>query len=399
MLIHKFKINKIGFKYTSKKKEEFALYLKNLDDNIIPTVSIININKYNLINNLYEIAFFFKIKNIKNPKKNIFIQCDTNIKNEILLINNCMAAIDLDINPSNITTPKMLSIFIKNLFKNVKGVKIRILSAKKIKKEGLNLLYALGNGSINKPYFVIIERIIPNKSNTCIVGKGITFDAGGTNIKVSKSIYDMKFDKTGAVYSLYAIKHIIETTNNISIVGLLPFSENIITNSSLKPGDVIKSYSGKTVEILDTDAEGRLVLADALAYSKKYNPKLLIDIATLTGAASAINCYHSGYFYTSSRYLRDYIETISYKLNERMIGMPSWIKKNMLKSTVADIKNYSLECHDSFTATMFLHEFIPKNVKNWIHIDLAHEIYKNGEISIPNGKGILTLIEIIKKMN
>lgn len=399
MLVQKKKIENESFKYSNRTKEYFKNFFNNIDKNYTPVISVSCKNKYDLINSLYEIAFFFKIKNIKNPKKNIIIQSDANIKDEILLINNCMSAIDLNINPSNIATPKMLSIFIKNLFKNIKGVKIKILSSQQIKKEGLNLLYAVGNGSINEPYFVIIERLISNKPNTCIVGKGITFDAGGTNIKTTDSINDMKYDKTGAVYSLYAIKHIIETQKNISIVALLPFSENIITKSSLKPGDVIKSYNGKTVEILNTDAEGRLILADALAYSERYKPKLLIDIATLTGSATKINCYHSGYFYCSSRYLKDYIELTSYKLNERMIGMPSWVNKEMLESSVADIKNFSMKCNDAFTATMFLREFIPKNIKNWLHIDLAHEIYKDKEISIPNGKGIFTLIEIIKKMN
>jgi leucyl aminopeptidase len=390
--------NKVDFIYNNNKEDLKYFFLK-LPNDYVPTISVFSKNKYSLLVKLYDIAFEYKVRNIKTPNKNIYIHCSKNINHEILMINNCMDAIDLDIKPSNIATPRMLSIFIKNLFRNVKGVNIKILSSVEIKKKGLNLLYSLGNGTYNKPYFVIIERIIPNKPNNCIVGKGITFDAGGTNIKTHKSVYDMKYDKTGAVYTLYAIKNIIETTNDISIIGLLPFSENIITKMSLKPGDIIKSYSGKTVEIINTDAEGRLILADALAYSKNYNPSLLIDIATLTGSAGTINCYHSAYFYTKSRMLRDFIEKISYKLDERMLGMPSWIKKNMLKSTVADIKNYSLKCNDSYAATMFLHEFVPKTVKNWVHIDLAHEIYKKNELSIPKGKGILTLIELIKKMN
>ena len=376
-------------------KDEYKSYINKTEK---PIIYINYSNKYKLLQILYNISFFFKVKNIKNPNKQLYIKSSNNIKNELKLLNDCMSSVDLMIKPSNVATPKMLSLFIKNMFKNNKNVKVKILSDKQLQKEGLNLIYSLGHGSANKPYFVIVERLTKNPT-TCLVGKGITFDGGGINIKTSNGIYDMKLDKTGAIYALYAFKNIIENDNNTSIVCLLPFSENILSNSPIKSGDVIKSYNGKTVEVLDTDAEGRLILADALAYSINYNPSLLIDVATLTGSASAYNCYHSALFYTKSNFLKNYIEDISFKLNERMIGMPSWVKKNMLKSSVADIKNYSLECHDSFTATMFLHEFIPKNVKNWVHIDLAHHIYKNKEISIPNSKGFLTIIELIKKMN
>lgn len=373
-------------------------YINYLNNNNNPFVHIINNNKSKIVNDLYDIAFNFKILNIKNPNKILYIYSNKNIYNDIILINNCMSAIDLDILPSNIATPKMLSIFIKKLFKNINGVKIKILNNQQIKKEKLNLIYSVGNGSYNKPFFVIIERLTKNPT-TCIIGKGITFDAGGTNIKTNNGIYDMKYDKTGAVYSLFALKYLIETNKDLSLVGLLPFCENTISNNPLKSGDVIKSYSGKTVEVLDTDAEGRLIMADALAYSQKYKPNLLIDIATLTGASSKHNCYNLGTFYTKSIKIKNFIEKISFKNDEIMIGLPTWVKKDMLKSSVADIKNYSLSCHDSYSASMFLHEFIPKNVKNWIHIDLAHAIYKKDEVSIPKGKGIRTLIEIIKKMN
>lgn len=289
--------------------------------------------------------------------------------------------------------------YIKKLFNNYNNVNVKIYSINKIKKMGLNLLYSVGNGTYNSPYFVIVERLINNKSPICILGKGITFDSGGINIKTTskcnKSVYYMKCDKLGACYGVYALKHIIETDNKKSIVGIFPFTENILTNRSLKSGDVIKSYSKKNVEIVDTDAEGRLILADSLSYCKKYNPTMIIDISTLT--ETYITCESHGTFFTLNKKLKNHIENISYKFNEKIAGLPCWVEKKSLYSTVADIKNYTLGCKaGSFMGAMFLHEFVP-NTKNWVHFDISNELYEKDEIQIPNGKVIRTIIEIIKK--
>jgi leucyl aminopeptidase len=308
-----------------------------------------------------------------------------------------MNAIDISNVPSNIATPKYMSVFIKNLFKKYKDVNVKILPYNLIKKEKLNLINAVGAGTYNTPYFVIVERLKKSPC-TCILGKGITFDAGGTNIKVSKSIYNMKLDKVGACYGVYILKYLIDTYKDMSLVGLFPFTENIITKQSLKSGDVIKSHNGKTVEIVNSDAEGRLVLADALSYSSKYNPKQIIDIATLT--QSNLTCNDNGMFYTSNSKIKNRLEAISYNFKENIIGLPIRTNNDSIKSTVADVKNISLDCGNfssPYIGAVFLKEFVPKSVTNWIHFDISNELYDITNKRIPNGKVIRSIIEIIKK--
>ena len=198
------------------------------------------------------------------------------------------------------------------------------------------------------------------------------------------------------------VKYLIETNRDLSLVGLFPLTENIITPKSLKSGDIITSHSGKTVEILDTDAEGRLVVADALSYSSLYKPERIIDLTTIT--STNITCYDNGVFFTLNKNLKNKIEEISYKMKEDLSPLPSIIHKTMLYSTVADIKNISLNCQKkkgagAYIAAMFLHEFVPKNTKEWIHFDISNEIYEDldKDIIMPNGKCIRTIIEIIKK--
>ena len=375
-------------------KDLFKIFIKNKKN---PIILLKSKNYYDILNNLFDIAFEFKKQNIKNNNNLFIVSNNKNIKEHVLLINNCMKAIDLSNLPANIATPLYLVKYIKKLFKNFKDVKVKVLNKQQIKKENLNLLYAIGKGNSNPPYFVIIERLIKNKPVTCITGKGITFDNGGITIKSgdNDNLHYMKLDKLGACYSIYIFKHIIETIKDKSIVAILPLTENILSNKGLKPGDIIKSHSGKTVEITDTDAEGRLVIADSLSYLKKYKPNKIIDITTLT--STSISCDDIGIFFTENKRLKDKIENISYKFNENIIGLPTYIQKDNIYSTLADIKNYSKICSDSYNASMFLHEFIPKKFKNWVHIDITNEIFNEKEIIIPNGKGFRTIIEIIKK--
>jgi leucyl aminopeptidase len=372
----------------------FLLYKKNDKS---PKI-VINIkNNINLLNILYDISFNFKINNYKNKDIKLYVVCKhNNINNYINLINNCIDAIELTNLPSNIATPKYMAYYVKKLFKKNKDVKVKILSKSQIKKENLNLLYNIGKGNSNPPYFVIIERIIKKKPLTCILGKGITFDSGGVTIKPgdSEHLTYMKMDKLGASYGIHILKHLIDTTK-LSLVGLFPFTYNIINKFPLNPGDVIKSHNKKLVEITDTDAEGRLVIADTLSYSHKYKPNKIIDICTLTDFR--ISCNDHGTFFTQNKKYKDMIEEISYKLKEKIVGLPSFIDKDVLKSNVGDIKNYSNNCNDTYNAAMFLHEFIPKNFKNWIHFDISNELYTENDNLIPNGKVFRTITEIIKK--
>jgi len=318
------------------------------------------------------------------------------LKNIISMIEKVQVARLLSMLPANIATPDSISKQLEKLFKNVANTKTKRLNKDYLQKNGFGLLLAVNKGSKNKPYVLVVERKTNPKNPTiCIVGKGITFDSGGLAIKSLRSMKDMKYDKIGAVNGSIALLHLLEmkSLKHINFIGIFPFAENVISENSILPGDVVKSLSGKTVEIINPDAEGRLILADAFSYANRYNPDILIDIATLTGHAESINCWHNGYYFAEPNDLKILVEKRTNSIGERMLPMPTWSEySEVLKSTVADLINDSSICDDSFTAALFLREFIPKDCK-WLHIDLAHEI--SG--SIANGTGIRSIIDIVDK--
>lgn len=370
---------------------------KNLSYLLHTDVPHIYVEK-DVLNTLYKYTFEFLMKNFKTEKKLLYVYSqDKNIHDYITMINECIDAVYVSNLPPNTASPEYMAIYIKKVFKHSKNVKVKIFDLQRIKKEQLNLLDAVGDGNYNKPYFVIVERLIPNKSTTCVIGKGITFDSGGVSIKsgITNHLDYMKLDKLGACYGIHTCKYIIENTD-FSIVGIFPLTDNILSSKTLKPGDVIKSHSKKTVEITNTDAEGRLIVADSLSYCSKYKPTNIIDITTFT--STHISCDDFGVFFTENKRTKNMIEDLSIKMKEPIIGLPSYINSDHLKSSVADIKNSSKVCSSSYNAAMFLHEFVPKEC-NWIHFDISNQIYTKDEQLIPNGKGFLTIIKTIKNLN
>lgn len=302
--------------------------------------------------------------------------------------------------PGNIATPDyMIDVFCK-LFDKKQNVKLHRWNAKKLKKDGYNLIHSVGISSENKPGMLYVERLGKSKTECpCVafVGKGITFDSGGLAIKPLTYMTDMKYDKIGAIYACAAMLNMLDdpTWDHVTFLGVFPFAENAISDKAFRPGDVFKSYIGKTVEIANPDAEGRLVLADAfgLLHKVKHKPSLIVDIATLTGHANSISCWHSGYYYAYPEKIKDFIETYSDNIGERMIPMPTWNDYgDILKSKVADLSNSPNDCGDAAVAAMFLREFLPKETKSWVHIDLAHET----DSGIPKGNGIRTLIGVVE---
>jgi leucyl aminopeptidase len=380
-------------------------------DNIDNTIFIIALPD-SIINNeqlQYIIWTFIKLFTTWKYKTDLHIiittQKECNKIYEIVKIaTNIQHARMMAILPANLAYPSELVKHFKDIFSKIPSVKLIEKNYKQLKKEGFNLLLSVGNGSSieHKPSMLIIQRKtkIKNSKTICIIGKGITFDSGGLDIKRRNSMDNMKFDKIGAIYAAYSLLYLLQdkSLNKYNFIGILPFAENVISDTSTRPGDVIKSYSGKTVEILDTDAEGRLILADALSYAcKKYKPDTIIDIATLTGFADIISCMHSAYIFSESNKMRNLAESISFKLGERMISMPSWSdnSNDILKSDIADLVNVPRKnCNDSYIAALFLREFILPHKCDWLHIDLANEINDN----IPEGQGIQTIIEIINNL-
>lgn len=299
---------------------------------------------------------------------------------------------DLVNEPSNIGTPQYITRLAKRLFSKYDRVRLTVLNDVMIEKEGLNLITAVGQASSKKPRMMIIEyNGSPSAPKVCLCGKGVIFDAGGVNLKtrMNDNFWSMKGDKTGGCIVLGMMRYFCETTAAVNLVAIVPLVENNISGHATNPGDIIKSHKGLTVEITNTDAEGRLILADAFSYSKRFNPKYLFDFATLTRWANSLHCQTSAIFFSADKKMHTLIDKLSEKTGERMWGMPTWMDSmQFCKSQVADLKNHDFQVNGTcsegsgFMATMFLAHFVPCDIKNWIHFDITnnknnHNLYVN----------------------
>ena len=319
------------------------------------------------------------------------------------LVEDCIALVKrrheamlLSMVPGNVATPAALVQFFKEKLGKLKNTSCKVWDHKALHRQSFGLITAIGNSSsVHPPAMIAATRrgVAKNGKHICIVGKGVTFDSGGLAIKPFKHMRDQKFDKIGAIYAGYVFEHIVqdERLKDHTITCILPFAENVISDTAPRPGDVIKSYLGKTVEISNPDAEGRLLIADAFGYAHHIKPDLLIDVATLTGHAQRVSCWHSGYYYTENKMLKEAVETRSNDLGERMIPMPTWPDyDDVLSSTVADLLNSPEKCSDAFVAALFLKQFVPPSC-DWLHIDLSHSVSR----MIPTTKGMMTMIDAI----
>ena len=273
--------------------------------------------------------------------------------------------------PANILTSSVYAKYIKNNIHS--SIKVKVLNEVQLRKAGCNLILGVNQGSKNKPLMVILEykkNPVPNKT-IALIGKGVMFDSGGYNIKTGDSS-DMKNDMTGSAVVYGIFKLLAENNVNGHFVGLLPLVENMVDANAIHPGDILKSYSGKTVEIIDTDAEGRLIMADALSYSKNYKPHLCIDIATLTGQAFFIfDGKASVIMGNNNKYIQKMIAS-GKENNEKIWELPMWKEYTELtKSSIADFKNYTYEAKaGTIMAGAFLSNFVPEK-SQWLHLDIA----------------------------
>ena len=270
-------------------------------------------------------------------------------------------------------TPQYLAAVARGLEKTFKDVSTTVFDKKRIEKEKMGLLLAVNRGSFRDPEFIIVEYKGKPKStdHTVIVGKGVTYDTGGLILKPKGSMETMKDDMAGAAAALGTIHAIAALELPVNVTAVIPATENSIGSKSYKPGDVYSSYTGKTVEIGDTDAEGRLVLADALAYAvKNLKPSRIIDLATLTGSiVMALGDETSGLM-SNNDVVTDLLVRAGSETGERVWRMPLYEDyKDQLKSDIADIKNVGGRAAGSITAAIFLQEFVGKTP--WAHLDIA----------------------------
>ena len=270
----------------------------------------------------------------------------------------------------------------ESLIKGKKNISLEILNRKELKAKGLNLHLAVNQASNKEPKLIIV-RYNGGKKNegyTAIIGKGMTFDTGGLNLKPTGSIETMKMDMSGAAAVCGILKNVLTLGIKKNLFFVLGIAENSIGSAAYKPGDVITGYAGKSVEIGNTDAEGRLVLADAFAYVvKNYKPARMIDLATLTGACVvALGFDYSGLFSNNDELACQLIEA-SNKTDDRIWRLPVYSElKEYIKSPIADLKNTSnIKGGGAITAAEFLHQFTEGTT--WAHLDIAGSAYAEGQ--------------------
>lgn len=281
-----------------------------------------------------------------------------------------LLARDLANAPSNVITPEGLANEAKNL--GELGVEVTALNKKKITEIGMGGLLAVNQGSHNPPFFIIMEwKGGPEGEQPIVlVGKGITFDSGGISLKPGAGMGDMKMDMGGSAAVIGAMKGIASLKLEKNVVALVPTTENMPSGSAYKPGDVITLLNGKTAEIENTDAEGRMVLADALTYAERYNPSAVIDLATLTGAAMIALGHHSAGLMGNDSELKGAIRQAGEHAYERITELPLWEEyEDQIKSPVADVKNTGGRPAGAITAGLFLQHFIGDY--KWAHVDIA----------------------------
>lgn len=302
-------------------------------------------------------------------------------------------------------TPQKLAETARELCKSASSLKATILGKNEIVKAGLGLLLAVNRASFRDPALIIVEyRGNPSsKDCTALVGKGITYDTGGLILKPKGGMETMKDDMSGAAAVLGTLKALSALKVPVNVVGIIPSTENSIGSGSYKPGDVYKSYSGKTVEVLDTDAEGRLVLADAISYVQDhYKPSRIIDLATLTGGiVVTLGDQASGIFSNDDK-LSKKLQDAGDETHERLWRLPLFPEyKEALKSKIADLKNSTMERKaTSINGAMFIQAFVKETP--WAHLDIAGTAYcePRGYNTTPaTGVGVRLLFEFFSKLH
>jgi len=310
---------------------------------------------------------------------------------------------DLINTPSNDKKPEQFTKIIADIAKK-ENLKVKIFDEKELKSKKFEALLAAAAGSQSKPRMIVLEHNPEDAKKTIVlVGKGVTFDSGGINLKPTGSLEEMKSDMSGAAAVAATLIALAKLKHKIRVVGVIPVVENMPSGDASRPGDIVRSYSGKTVEILNTDAEGRLILIDAISYAvKKYKPETLIDIATLTGSCVvALGEKIAGVFSSDDELAQSIIRS-GEKTYERCWHMPMPDDyKEELKSDFADIKNIgSSRWGGAITGALFLSEFVGDT--RWAHIDIAGPSYmKKGNAYCGvggTGFGVRLFCDLLKKL-
>ena len=310
---------------------------------------------------------------------------------------------DMENDPGNVATPKKLAKLAKEIA--IEGnMKLTVFNRKKIKELGMGCLFAVAQGSGEPPRFILMEYNggKTNEKPIALIGKGLTFDSGGISIKPSDNMDEMKFDMCGGGTVLGIMHAVAKLKPKVNVVAAVPASENLPGKHAYKPGDILTAYNGKTIEIFNTDAEGRLILADALAYvGKHFKPQYMLDFATLTGSVIiALGHVATGIMGTDKK-LIEKVKNSSKKVGEKVWEFPLWDEYcEQIKSEIADVKNVGVARQaGTISAGAFLKEFVGKGIP-WVHFDIAGTAWNQKENSLTYKKGatgttIRTVIDMI----
>jgi leucyl aminopeptidase len=302
--------------------------------------------------------------------------------------------------PGNVCTPSYLARTAQDLAKTYKSLRVKVLGLPEIKREKMGCLLAVAQGSEQPPRFLVIEHRHPRAhkvnggSPIVLVGKGITFDTGGISLKDPPTMDEMKFDMSGAACVIGTMKAVAELNLPLNVVGLVAACENMPDGRAIKPGDIVTSAAGLTVEILNTDAEGRLILCDALHYARRFKPDVVIDMATLTGAiVVALGVHHTGVFGNNDALARELVDC-GLSVDDRAWHMPLTEEYGeQLKSNFADMANVAGRDGGSITAAAFLGKFT--GGLTWAHLDIAGTAYQGGASKGSTGRPSALLLEYL----
>ncbi|HUI07393.1 MAG TPA: leucyl aminopeptidase [Verrucomicrobiae bacterium] len=314
--------------------------------------------------------------------------------------------------PGNIVTPGVLADNARAIARE-HGLKCTVLAKKELEKRGFGGLLAVGGGSVNEPHLIVLEysgrphppSTIHHSGPIALVGKAITFDSGGISIKPSDKMDEMKFDKCGGVAVLAILKAVAQLKLPLNVIGIIAAAENMPSATSYRPGDIVTSYRGPdkrgvTIEVLNTDAEGRIVLGDALAHAREHQPQAIIDFATLTGACVvALGNFAAGLLGNDDK-LQERIRASAERTGDRVWPLPLWQEyKDKIKSDVADIKNTGGRYGGAITAAAFLAKYVDDTP--WAHLDIAGTAWTTEELPYltkgATGFGVRLVVDLLRR--
>ncbi len=308
---------------------------------------------------------------------------------------------DLVMEPPNIATPAELARRAQAMAEEV-GLRCQVLDEAQMRDLGMGILLGVAQGSANRPHFVVLEHNAGRDDlpTVVLVGKGITFDTGGISLKRAENMWEMKHDMAGAAAVLGALRAAALLDLPLHVVGLAPFVENMPDGRAYRPADVLRGITGKTVEVINTDAEGRLILADALGYAARFNPDAVIDIATLTGAQGIALGSQAAALFSNDDDLAARIERAAHRTGERVWRMPLWDEyKDALKSDVAEVKNTGGRYSGLPTTAKFLEHFTEGY--RWAHLDVASMVWtespKDYRPKGATGYGVRLFVDLLRR--